>query len=216
MRDGGKGKGFTLIELLIVVAIIAILALIAVPNFLEAQSRAKVAREKNDLRTITLALESYCVDYSVYPPWTDNGNRYIHPASWRFGRLTTPIAYLSSVPMDPYAYKKEWDETDTAYGGQRVPRWDTYDMVTWNGDVTNDPWTFSHAWRVNAFGPDYNNNFAGGRGWEGMPTPPGLANFPNYVYDPTNGTVSLGDIIRVGNRTPLTTRGYHPIETLPQ
>jgi len=57
---------FTLIELLIVVAIIAILALIAVPNFLEAQTRAKVSRVKADLRTLATALEAYYVDWNSY------------------------------------------------------------------------------------------------------------------------------------------------------
>ena len=46
-----------MIELLIVVAIIAILALIAVPNFLEAQVRAKVSRVKSDMRNVATALE---------------------------------------------------------------------------------------------------------------------------------------------------------------
>jgi prepilin-type N-terminal cleavage/methylation domain-containing protein len=63
-----KQGAFTLIELLIVVAIIAILAAIAVPNFLEAQTRAKVSRAKSDMRTLATALESYYVDNNNYVP----------------------------------------------------------------------------------------------------------------------------------------------------
>jgi prepilin-type N-terminal cleavage/methylation domain-containing protein len=62
-------KAFTLIELLIVVAIIAILAAIAVPNFLEAQTRAKVARVVSDMRTYSTALGTYQIDSSTYFPY---------------------------------------------------------------------------------------------------------------------------------------------------
>jgi len=210
-KDRTGSGAFTLIELLIVVAIIAILALIAVPNFLEAQTRAKEAREKNDLRTIDVALTAYHVDHTAYPPWTERNGDRIHPCSWRFAWLTTPIAYMTSVLWDPFAKYKEWDETD---GGR--PRWDTYDLVTWwNQDYNDDPWLYSHWWRCNGFGPDYVNQFGGGRGdWDGVMTY-ALDVFPNYIYDPPNGTVSWGDVMRVGPRSPTTTRGYHPIEQLP-
>jgi len=66
-------KAFTLIELLIVVAIIAILAAIAVPNFLEAQTRAKIARVQSDQRTYSTALETYYIDNNSYPVYFQTG-----------------------------------------------------------------------------------------------------------------------------------------------
>ncbi|MFH1737712.1 MAG: prepilin-type N-terminal cleavage/methylation domain-containing protein, partial [bacterium] len=57
-----RGVGFTLIELLIVVAIIGILAAIAVPNFLNAQTRAKIARIHADIKSLSTVMEAYYLD----------------------------------------------------------------------------------------------------------------------------------------------------------
>jgi type II secretion system protein G len=91
-------QGFTLIELLIVVAIIGILAAIAVPNFLNAQLRAKVTRAYSDMEALAKALDMYFMDHNSFP--TSN---YAEQYPKRvFRRLTTPLAYVSSFPQDPF------------------------------------------------------------------------------------------------------------------
>jgi prepilin-type N-terminal cleavage/methylation domain-containing protein len=100
----GRSTGFTLIELLIVVAIIAILAAIAVPNFLEAQTRAKVSRVVSDIRALRTAIEAYRIDHNVYPPNTDNGARGF-PEEFKgqvvvgtlWVDISTPIAYITNA-----------------------------------------------------------------------------------------------------------------------
>lgn len=60
--------GFTLIELLIVVVIIAILAAIAIPNYLGMQRKASRSEAKSNLQAITLALEGHMAENNDYGP----------------------------------------------------------------------------------------------------------------------------------------------------
>jgi prepilin-type N-terminal cleavage/methylation domain-containing protein len=57
-----KRGGFTLVEIMIVVAIIALLAAIAVPNFLRARKRSQATRVLEDLRMIDSAVDQYAIE----------------------------------------------------------------------------------------------------------------------------------------------------------
>ena len=186
-----RKKGFTLIELLIVVAIIGILAAIAVPNFLNAQIRAKCSRAISDMKTIETALEMYRMDSNAYPPADQalvagSGDHY-HPNEIRFYRMTTPIAYLSSVPADPFTSEGKADFTQWGWA---------YDYV--NNYGTNHDGGWGHLWRINSWGPD------GVNGWGGQRTGTCPKGKPDFVYQSSNGLNSVGDIVWVGPKDPLT------------
>lgn len=96
-----KPSGFTLIELLIVVAIIGILAAIAVPNLLNAQTRAKIARVQADVRTLALAVDTYRLDHNAVPPDMNTGPWPTYMIS-HVAVLSTPVAYVTQFPRDPF------------------------------------------------------------------------------------------------------------------
>ena len=100
-----RSNAFTLIELLIVVAIIGILAAIAVPNFMNAQVRAKASRALGDMRSIRTALEMYRTDSNAYMMGPGGLSAaivsdFMGDRVWQ--QLTTPIAYLSTILKDPF------------------------------------------------------------------------------------------------------------------
>lgn len=70
-----KRGGFTLVEIMIVVAIIALLAAIAVPNFLRARKRSQATRILEDLRLIDAAIDQYAIETNkaggATVNWTD-------------------------------------------------------------------------------------------------------------------------------------------------
>lgn len=215
-------RAFTLIELLIVVAIIAILAAIAVPNFLEAQTRAKISRAQSDMRSLATAIESYRIDNNVYPPIVARNSPFAGvnipggagingPSIWnpgepgvssRFIWVTTPVSYISSAPRDPFVNPTIGVALGPgAADPQPNPTYDGYDYVDafsvspggWLGGNRGASITSGAEWHVVSAGPDRINAFGGGHTGSGA-----LVNQRGVDYDPTNGTSSVGDIVRIG------------------
>jgi len=197
--------GFTLIELLIVVAIIAILAAIAVPNFLEAQVRAKVSRVKADFRVFATSLEAYFSDNNNYPIGRPGktGKDYNTLSYQCLADLTTPVAYMTSVAMpDPFRPKFK-------PGGSGSFEPFSYIYLCYSGtfgERNSSLWGFGmpKAWCMVSYGPDRTQQYPE---WvplwmAGLGTPVPLTtpykDMMAMFYDPTNGTMSVGDIARFG------------------
>lgn len=207
-------RAFMLVEGLIVLAMIAVLAAIAIPNFLERETRARLAGVRSDLRHVAQACDAYAVDsgLKMYPfgvisfitPERESANW-----GWLTERLTTPVAYLPSLPFDPFGEdylipsgSGQPPVHSHAIAGSLTTR---YRMVTrqiWpgrQGMYSPSPAEWLSTWPIfstklgapevipyllTSIGPDRIEDVI----------PP----YSPRIYDPSNGTVSWGDVVRFG------------------
>jgi len=117
---------------------------------------------------------------------------FSNPVHQRLIPLTTPVAFITTVPPDPYPPDHMFDGNDDEIG-----LYTGYDYVdaenVWN---LGSGITSGGMWRICSAGPDRGMAFGGVWAGSSPNNPPGVD------YDPTNGVLSAGDLVRVGSPAP--------------
>jgi type II secretory pathway pseudopilin PulG len=173
-----KPAQLRLIEVLIILAVIAVLSAIAVPNFLRNASHSPLSRVRADQRTVATALESFRVDHDAYPKATlHDTTRGVYRTS---NTKTLSIGILPTVLSTPVAYVSSVDSFRDALHIGEVPPPLLYA-------------TDAERYVIISVGPDadydtpvhmiFEEGFA-------------ILDSFKYTYDPTNGMVSDGDVLR--------------------
>ena len=153
------------------------------PNYVEVNTVNLKSRVLSNTRTLSTAIEAYFVDNYAYPAWSVgpgslNGNEYpsfmLHTSQNGLETITTPVAYTKAYFRDPFS-----------------PR----------GKLMLNYFRAEYSWILWSAGPDGDydidlNVVQNKIDWNvSQPAPESLL----YSYDPTNGTLSSGDIIRFKN-----------------
>lgn len=169
---------------------VLVLIVFAIPDFREAQIRAKVSRVRSDMRSFAFMLESYHTNHGFYPAWSTgmtslNGAYFDHPDLRRMPTIRIdpgmrePFAISEEgweplyYPADPFAPVERARYVYYTSGDKDAIRW----FIASAGpdrDYDIDPAT--------VFGPPANN--------------PSIS-LSELTYDPTNGVTSNGDIWQV-------------------
>jgi len=152
--------------------------------------RGKVARAKSEIRNTAVNLETYYIDHDAYPPAVDAEGSIVLVGSDGSGvsagyvpwLLTTPTAYASSLPSDPFHQ----------LGGGRLGsyRYATNGLSCWIM-ASNGP-DGKPDIRIDEF-PDVEKAACDWREF--------MAHFGTgdaIEYDASNGVQSAGDVVRVG------------------
>ncbi|NUP88252.1 MAG: type II secretion system protein [Candidatus Sumerlaeia bacterium] len=206
-------RGASLIELLVAVAVLAILATIAVVNMAGAQSRAKVSVALNDLRLLGNGLAAYYIDHNQFPPGAreeslDGFRKLFVPVA--LVPLTTPVAYMTTLmAFDPFS----GSPSPGAFGSVDEVLRHSYvyvhypDFAVYKGN----PRLSRRGYGLTSFGPDNVDSYGVYRPFPAeLPveaTMIGYHHVVDTIFDPTNGTISPGDITRFGGSLDQMPRG---------
>jgi general secretion pathway protein G len=196
---------FTLLELLVVVGILSILSAISLSNYIDAQTRAKVARVMSDMRILAAAIEQYRVDHNLNPRMAhfrfyedpefdvilgESVNGVMSRA------LSTPVAYISNtLIVDPFMHRMGGAQVD-----ERLYTYQDLEAYALRNHESRF-WPVARSllgpWRLGSVGPDLTFDH-------------GFSNSAQLPYDPTNGTISFGNIWHVQRGGFDTTSSMHP------
>lgn len=127
MKRFYRQSGFTLMELLVVIAILGVLIMMGLANFTTSQKKSRDIKRKNDLRQISLALETYYSDVGSYPT-ADLGTHIMNACGaaaiqtcewgkpWKNTSVAPETIYMLALPSDPLqAQSYFYESTDGSY-----------------------------------------------------------------------------------------------------
>ena len=206
-------RGLARVEVLVTGTVLAVLAAISVHAYRPADKGTDLAQVQSDMQAMSVAIEAYAADWDVLP----RSYRVAGESrTFLLSVLTTPVAYLDEVPADPF------NTTDTDPANRVINYWGP-DYLFGNTTVQTsmgplpipDVRPRTAAWLQPHF-PELSDgtellreNFyillsTGPDGVWSVLDPPegetgGFPNLPVTPYDPTNGTVSYGDIVTIHN-----------------
>lgn len=133
-----RRKGFTLVELLVVIVVLAVLAAIVLPKFMDSSARSKESSLRTDLKLIRNAISAFQADTAKYPgslaDLAETDGTKVKDASG--AAIVTKDwhgPYLEAVPTDPisgtaFTYTAATGKVASSASGNAL---DTTAYTTW-------------------------------------------------------------------------------------